>query len=255
MVGDLHANVANFHALLGHDGNREKLRRNEAVLLILGDAAHSTRAGRERAMDSSIEIMDAIVALIDEQPASVIYLRGNHDSFAAELDSRGVPQGILHRQALLAARGRRYVSLIEEFFEALPLFVTHRFFLAAHGGPARGGLTRNELINVRRFEHYSRQLSWNRLGESRTTGPNEYGPADVEEARRLLGCPPGLPFFVGHRPAGAWGGRGSLWIDPRGCHDHVILRACEDGECPYISVRGSARYTVKDAWGQTAPTG
>ncbi len=248
VVGDLHANVRNLQALLEHEGNLSKLRRDEAVLLLLGDAVHSTHSGLERAMDATIEIMDLIISLINELPGNVIYLRGNHDSFAAELSTLGVQQGMLHREALQKARGMRYVSLMEELFEVLPLFVIHRHFLAAHAGPARGGLTRNELVNVRHFEHYSRQLAWNRLAETHeASSMNEYGPADLDGTRRLLGCPSAIPIFVGHTPAGKWGGRGSIWVDPRGCHDHVILRDSLDTECPYVSVRGSMAYTVKDA--------
>ena len=104
----------------------EKVRRNKAVLLFLGDAVHNDRSGFTFAMDSSIEIMDIIVGLITEFPANVIYLLGNHDSFAPELSKLGIQQGLLYREALLKARGKQYVALMQEFFDALPLFVIHR---------------------------------------------------------------------------------------------------------------------------------
>ncbi|HUJ73418.1 MAG TPA: metallophosphoesterase, partial [bacterium] len=159
IIGDLHANVTNLQAILRDSGNREKLRQDKAVLLFLGDAVHSDRSGFTFAMDSSIEIMDIVLGLINEFPRNVLYLLGNHDSFAPELSKLGIQQGLLYREALLNARGRQYVQLMQDFFEALPLFIIHRHFLAVHAGPARGGLTRTELVNVRHFENYLWQLT------------------------------------------------------------------------------------------------
>ena len=248
IIGDLHANITNLQAILKDSDNREKLRQDKAVLLFLGDAVHSDRSGFTFAMDSSIEIMDIVLGLINEFPRNVFYLLGNHDSFAPELSKLGIQQGLLYREALLNARGRQYVQLMEEFFEALPLFIIHRHFLAVHAGPARGGLTRTELVNVRHFENYLWQLTWNRLNETRSTpSMKEYGPEDLDETRRLLGCPKDIPIFVGHNPMWKWGEEDSIWIDALGCHDHVILYATLDTKCPYISIQGSSAYKVKYA--------
>ncbi len=248
IVGDLHANVRNLQAILKHDGNREKLAKNKAVLLFLGDAVHNDKSGFTYAMDSSIEIMDIILGLINEFPRNVLYLLGNHDSFAPELSKLGIQQGLLYREALQSARGRQYVSLMQEFFDALPLFVIHKCFLAVHAGPARGGMTRNELVNVRHFENFIWQLTWNRLNETRSTpSMKEYGPDDLDQARRLLECPRSIPIIVGHNPMWKWGDHDSIWIDALGCHDHVILYATLDKKCPYLSVRSSPAYTVKYA--------
>jgi hypothetical protein len=248
IIGDLHANITNLQAILNDGDNREKLRRNKAVLLFLGDAVHNDRSGFTFAMDSSIEIMDIILGLITEFPANVIYLLGNHDSFAPELSKLGIQQGLIYREALLKARGKQYVALMQEFFDALPLFVIHRHFLAVHAGPARGGITRTELVNVRHFENYMWQLTWNRLNETRSTpSMKEYGNEDLDECRRLLGCPRDIPIFVGHNPMWKWGEEDSIWIDALGCHDHVILYATLDTKCPYVSVQGSSRYEVKYA--------
>jgi len=218
------------------------------VLLFLGDAVHNDKTGFTYAMDSSIEIMDIILGLINELPGNVLYLLGNHDSFAPELSKLGIQQGLLYREALLQARGKQYVRLMQEFFDALPLFIIHRYFLAVHAGPARGGMTRTELVNVRHFENYLWQLTWNRLNETRSTpSMKEYGPDDLDEARRLLGCPKNIPIFVGHNPMWKWGEEDSIWIDALGCHDHVILYATLDTKCPYVSVHGSSAYKVKYA--------
>jgi hypothetical protein len=248
IIGDLHANVRNLQAILKDSDNLGKLRQNKAVLLFLGDAVHNDKSGFTYAMDSSIEIMDIILGLINEFPENVLYLLGNHDSFAPELSKLGIQQGLLYREALLNARGGQYVALMQKFFDALPLFIIHRHFLAVHAGPARGGLTRNELVNVRHFENYVWQLTWNRLNETRSTpSMKEYGPEDLDEARRLLGCAKNIPVFVGHNPMWKWGEEDSIWIDALGCHDHVILYATLDTKCPYISVHGSSAYTVKYA--------
>jgi len=248
IIGDLHANVRNLQAILKDSDNLEKVRRDEAVLLFLGDAVHNDRSGFTYAMDSSIEIMDIVLGLINEFPRNVLYLLGNHDSFAPELSKLGIQQGLLYREALLKARGKQYVQLMQEFFEALPLFIIHRYFLAVHAGPARGGLTRNELVNVRHFENYLWQLTWNRLNETRSTpSMKEYGPEDLDETRRLLGCPKDIPIFVGHNPMWRWGEEDSIWIDALGCHDHIILYATLDSKCPYVSVHGPSGYKVKYA--------
>ena len=248
IIGDLHANIRNLRAILDDSGNRQKLKQDKAVLLFLGDAVHNDRSGFTYAMDSSIEIMDIILGIINEYPANVLYLLGNHDSFAPELSKLGIQQGLLYREALLKARGKQYVALMQEFFDALPLFIIHPKFLAVHAGPARGGMTRTELINVRHFENYLWQLTWNRVNETRSTpSMKEYGPDDLDEARRLLGCPKNIPIFVGHNPMWKWGEQDSIWIDALGCHDHVILYATLETKCPYVSIHGSRPYTVKYA--------
>ncbi len=248
IIGDLHANITNLQAILKDSGNLSKVKKDEAVLLFLGDAVHNDKSGFTYAMDSSIEIMDIILGLIVEYPGNVVYLLGNHDSFAPELSKLGIQQGLLYREALEKARGRPYVAAMQEFFDSLPLFVIHRHFLAVHAGPARGGLTRTELVNVRHFENYVWQLTWNRVNETRSTpSMKEYGPDDLDQQRRLLGCPKNLPVFVGHNPMWKWGEEDSIWIDALGCHDHVILYATLDRKCPYLSVHGSSAYTVKYA--------
>jgi hypothetical protein len=248
IIGDLHANVRNLKAILKDSDNLEKVRQDKAVLLFLGDAVHNDRTGFVFAMDSSIEIMDIILGLINEFPRNVVYILGNHDSFAPELSKLGIQQGLLYREALLKARGKQYVSLMQDFFDALPLFVMHKGFLAVHAGPARGGITRNELVNVRHFENYVWQLTWNRLNETRSTpSMKEYGPDDLDDMRRMLGCPRAIPVFVGHNPMWKWGDQDSIWIDALGCHDHVILYATLDTKCPYVTVQGSMAYKVKYA--------
>ena len=248
IIGDLHANVRNLQAILKDSGNLEKVEKDKAVLLFLGDAVHNDKSGFTYEMDSSIEIMDIILGLIVEHPGNVVYLLGNHDSFAPELSKLGIQQGLIYRDAVEKARGRTYVAAMQELLDSLPLFVIHRSFLAVHAGPARGGLTRTELVNVRHFENLVWQLTWNRINETRSTpSMKEYGPEDLDEQRRLLGCPRNIPIIVGHNPMWKWGEGDSIWTNVLGCHDHVILHATLDTKCPYISVTSSSAYTVKYA--------
>jgi len=248
IIGDLHGNHKNLRAILNDGDNMPKIQQDKAVLLFLGDAVHNDRSGFVYEMESSIEIMDIIIGLINDYPQNVIYILGNHDSFQPELSKMGIQQGLIYRDALLKARGKQYVEAMQELFDALPLFVIHRYFLAVHAGPVRGGSTRTELINVRHFTNLVWQLTWNRLNETRSTPSlKEYGPEDLEETRRLLGCPPEIPIFVGHNPMWKWGEEDSIWIDALGTRNHVILYATLETKCPYLSVKGSFNYTVKYA--------
>ena len=109
IIGDLHGNHKNLRAILDHEKNLQKVEQNKAVLLFLGDAVHNDRSGFTYEMDSSIEIMDIILGLINDYPQNVIYLLGNHDSFEPELSKMGIQQGLLYRDALIYARGKQYV--------------------------------------------------------------------------------------------------------------------------------------------------
>jgi hypothetical protein len=248
IIGDLHGNYKNLRAILDHGRNLDKVTQDKAVLLFLGDAVHNDRSGFAYEMESSIETMDIIIGLINDYPQNVVYLLGNHDSFQPELSKMGIQQGLLYRDALLSARGPQYVSAMQDFFDALPLFVIHPHFLAVHAGPVRGGVTRMELVNIRHFANLVWQLTWNRLNETRSTpSMKEYGPEDLDATRKLLGCPAEIPIFVGHNPMWKWGEEDSIWIDALGTRHHVILYDTLETKCPYISVKGSLTYTVKYA--------
>ena len=209
IIGDLHGNHKNLRAILDHEKNLQKVEQNKAVILFLGDAVHNDRSGFAYEMESSIETMDIIIGLINDYPQNVIYLLGNHDSFEPELSKMGIQQGLLYRDALISARGKQYVGAMQDFFDGLPLFVIHRHFLAVHAGPPRGGVTRMELVNVRHFQNLVWQLTWNRLNETRSTpSMKEYGPEDLDAARKLLECPPEIPDLRGPQSHVEVGGGG-----------------------------------------------
>ncbi len=248
IVGDLHANKRNLKAILQDAGNLYKLERNEAVLVFLGDIAHDERTGHLKEMQSSIQIMDILIHLINKYPDNIIYLLGNHDTLSPQLSKSGILQGELFHRALIEQRGERYADLIQRFFNALPLCVIHQYFCAVHAGPVRGGIGRRELTNINHYPDCRHQLIWNRINEVYSTpSMKEYGLQDLEDLRTALRLPQHIPIIVGHNPMWKWGGDDSIWINILRTHDHVILYSGAQKICPYISVRNSFQYEVKYA--------
>ncbi|MEW5817941.1 MAG: metallophosphoesterase, partial [Spirochaetota bacterium] len=206
------------------------------------------RDGYMTEMDSSIEILDIVLHLIVKYPGNIVYLLGNHDTFSENLSKQGIQQGVLFYNAIVRKRGLKYAELLENFFTTLPLFVKHKFFLATHAGPVRNGVSRDELINVYQYPEYVWQLTWNRINETRSNpSMKEYGPEDLDVLRKLLKCPPDIPVIVGHNPMWKWGGQDSIWINPAGSRDHVILYSNRASICPYLSFTHSFKYEIKYA--------
>lgn len=250
IVGDLHANKRNLKAILMDSQNLYKLKQNKAIMIFLGDAVHDERVGHLQEMETSIEIMDIIIHLINDYPDNVFYLLGNHDTFSALLGKSGIKQGLAYYEAVLAIRGKEYVNLMQTFYNSLPIFVIHKYFLAVHAGPVRGGIYREELINIRSATSSPmlRQLTWNRLNETRSSpSKKEYGPEDLDQQRACLGCPPDLPFIVGHNPMWKWGTSDSIWIDILDSENHVILYSNLVEKSTYLSFKNSTKYQVKHA--------
>jgi hypothetical protein len=75
----------------------------------------------------------------------------------------------------------------------------------------------------------------------------EYCNDDLIDLRRLLGCAPDIPVIVGHNPMWKWGDNDSIWINPAGTKDHVILYSNLPKKCPYLSFINSTKYKVKYA--------
>jgi len=250
IIGDLHANKQNLKAILMDAQNLYKLKNNEAIILFLGDAIHDERVGHLQDMTTSIEIMDIIIHLINDYPDNIFYLLGNHDTFSPHLGKSGIKQGQIYYHTLLQQRGQDYVNLMQSFFNSLPVFVIHPHFLAVHAGPVRGGIYRDELINIRNPEkdHLLRQLTWNRLNETRSSASKkEYSPLDLDKQRKCLNCDPDRPIVVGHNPMWKWGTADSVWVDILGTKNHVILYSNLIDKCTYLSFKKSPRYQIKNA--------
>jgi len=248
IVGDIHANKRNLKAILQDSKNLYKLKNNEAVVVFLGDIVHDERTGHLDEMDSSIEILDIAIHLINEYPENIIYLLGNHDTLNPQLAKSSIQQGLVYHRALIESRGKRYAELVNKLFNSLPVFVKHSYFLAVHAGPVRGGIGRRELININSYSDCKHQLVWNRINETYSTpSQKEYGPEDLEELRHALHCPYNIPIIVGHNPMWKWGGNDSIWRDGLRTHDYVILYSGAQKICPYISIKNSFEYEVKYA--------
>lgn len=248
IIGDLHGNKKNLKAILSDSENLYKIKNNEAVIIFLGDIIHDDRTGHLLEMESSIAIMDIVIRLINEYPKNIIYLLGNHDTFSPYLIKGTVKQGLIYHKALLENKGEKYVALLQILFKSLPLFVSHPWFLAMHAGPVRGGITRDVLINIKKYEDFHRQLIWNRINETHSTpSKKEYSPEDLDTLRTLLKCPADIPVIVGHNPMWKWGTNDSYWINPLGTQSHVILYSNMPEKCPYISVTSSSGFNVKHA--------
>jgi predicted phosphodiesterase len=248
LIGDLHASKRNLKYILLDSGNLGKLRENRLVILFLGDIVHDDRTGHMHDMRSSIETLDIVLHLLERYPKNIMYLLGNHDTFSDNLSKLGIQQGVEFHRAIVEKHGSKYAELLQQFFDALPVFVKHRDFLAVHAGPPRGGATREELVNIDHFTNLKWQMIWNRLNETRSTPSlKEYGNEDLADLRKLLNCPPEIPVVVGHNPMWKWGGDDSIWMNPAGTKNHVILYANLPRKCPYLSFNGSSKYQVKYA--------
>ena len=248
LVGDLHGNTKNLRGILQDEQNLYKLKRDEAVLIILGDAFHRETIGKLHEVESSIAMLDIIVRLINEYPANVYYILGNHDTFSERLSKNGIQQGVLFRNSLYRKRGHEYMDLMQEFFDSLPVFVKHKNFLAVHAGPARGGITRENIINIRSHPNLLWQLTWNRLNETRSyPSKKEYGPYDLDRMRMMLQCDPNIPVIVGHNPMWKISDEDSIWINLLNTTDHVILYSNHEKICTYVSFNNSNEFCVKHA--------
>lgn len=237
IIGDLHANRENLVAILNHDANRKDLESGRAVCIILGDAEHDDRTGYMKAMDTSVGILEDLFRLIVRYPGRVGYLRGNHDTFDDRLRKSGIAQGTELRTALTAAFGGGYADAVGKFFESLPVFVIGEGFVITHAGPPRGGLVREELVNIRRYPEKYHQLLWNRVNEFHgNPSPKEYGDKDLRLVLDLLDLPEYTHFIVGHNPLWNDGNTTGVWQNVIGIKNHHILYSGSGSKAPYFTV-------------------
>lgn len=237
VIGDLHANLDNLVAIIGHEGNRDDFEAGRAALLFVGDSVHDDRTGHMRETSGSVVILDYILRLIVDHPRNVYYIRGNHDTFDHRLRKSGIAQGLEFRDAMEASHGEAYAEAVGRFFDSLPVFIIAGLFVMAHAGPPRGGLVREELVNIRRYPEKYHQLMWNRVNEYHgNPNPKEYGEADVRLVLDQLGVPPETHFIVGHNPLWNDGGRTGVWKDVIGIKNHHIIYSGSGSRAPYFTV-------------------
>ena len=85
----------NLLTILSHGEFLEMMGDGKPRWYSLGDAVHSEMDGQLEDMESSLLMMDLIIKLKLWFPQQIFYVRGNHDSFSAEIGKEGVPQGLL----------------------------------------------------------------------------------------------------------------------------------------------------------------
>ena len=198
LVGDLHGQVDNLITVLCRDSLIEAMERDEACLILLGDAFHREEDDRLEDMESSVVMLDLIMRLKVRFPKNFFYLRGNHDSFSEDIGKGGVPQGVLFRKHLKDLRGKDYAKCVNDWFEALPFIVRNQHYIACHAGPVGAEVTLEMLNNVHDYPGLKYELVSTRLrGPNRPAG---YRKRDVRAFRRILDVDRHCPFIVGHTP-------------------------------------------------------
>ncbi len=236
IIGDLHANLKNLKAIINHEDNMKDLEAGRAALLFIGDSVHDDRTGHMRETDGSIAILDFILRLIVDFPRNVYYIRGNHDTFDVRLRKSGIAQGIEFRDAMEVSHGAEFAAAIGHFFESLPIFIIGDGFVMTHAGPPRGGLVREELINIRKYPEKYHQLQWNRVNEYHgNPSPKEYGEKDVRLVLDLLDMPKDTQFIVGHNPLWNDGNKTGVWMNVIGITGHHIVYSGSGSRAPYFT--------------------
>ncbi len=233
IAGDLHAEVDNLLKILSENCLLGCLRSKSATLVLLGDAIHSENMDEMEDMDSSILMMDLIFTLKLRFPENFFYIRGNHDSFDANISKNGISQGVLMRERLLELRGEEYVQEMEQYYTRLAYIVKSPYFYATHAGPPRSSATLEELIHINDHEALTREVTKNRLQRPNYLGG--YNKRDIKKFRKTLEVPKGTPFVVGHTPLDPFG---SFWKNVGAIKNHhIIFSAHQHGPAIFQSIK------------------
>ena len=237
IVGDLHAQVNNLLKIVSENCLLDCLRMKTATLIILGDAVHSEMAGEMEKFETSMLIMDIIFRLKITFPGNVFYIRGNHDSFAPEINKHGSLQGELFRETLQKARGGEYVREMQNFYDLLPYVILSDSFVACHAGPPRTETSREDLINIRENRGLSADLTTTRL--RRPHNLSGYSKGDVKRLRKSLELPTKTRCIVGHTPMDPFG---SFWLHAGNIKNHHVIYSAH-AEGPSLIIRTGDSYT------------
>ncbi|MBF0588279.1 MAG: metallophosphoesterase [Magnetococcales bacterium] len=234
VVGDLHGQVDNLLKIISENHFLGGLERGKIALIILGDAVHSEIDGQMDDMASSMLMMDLIFKLKRRFPEQVHYILGNHDGFSETVMKAGIPQGLLWKRHLKQNRGRAYIDLMERFYRRSPYCVISKHLVACHAGPAKGKVSREDLINMRENPRLIREITWNRL--RRPNYPLGYTRLDVARFRRGLELVPETPFIVAHNPLSR---DKSVWMDIDDIpHHHIIFSGLPDQVSVFFQIKG-----------------
>jgi len=111
-------------------------------------------------------------------------VRGNHDSFSAEIGKSGIPQGILWAQAVQEIRGKAYKKAMDRFYDLLPYIALSKNYVACHAAPPKGKVTMDMLVNIQDYPGLIEEVTCNRLYRpNRLAG---YTKGDVKRFRKPL---------------------------------------------------------------------
>jgi hypothetical protein len=230
IVGDLHGQVDNLLKVLSENAFLQELDRGQAAFVLLGDAVHPEGEGQLENMDSSVLIMDLILALKRRYPKQVFFLVGNHDGFSPDVMKGGVPQGVIWQKRVAELRGDTYLQELDRFYRQSPLVVLSRDFVACHAGPPRQAVSRESLVEIRQFPHLMHDITWNRI--KTRAWPMGYTRGDVKRFRKSLGLDEALPFIVAHYPQDA---QGSIWMDVGEIPNHHLLYSAQPWQVGVIT--------------------
>ncbi len=237
IIGDLHSAKENLISILDHENNSTDLAAGTAALIFVGDALHDERTGYMKQMQTSVEILEFIFDIFLRYPGYVYYLKGNHDTYDERLRKSGILQGIEFKNELMNSRGPDCVQAVGDFFDALPVFVIGSGFVVTHAGPTRGGLVREELVNIKKYPEKLHQLTWNRVNEFHgNPSLKEYGEKELRLVLRQLELPEDTPFIVGHNPIWNDGNQTGVWMNVIGIKNHHILYSGYGSKAPYFTI-------------------
>lgn len=230
LVGDLHAQIDNLLKILSENSFLECMERDEAALILLGDAVHPEADEKLADMDSSVLIMDLIIKLKQAFPGQVFFVMGNHDSFSPDVMKGGVPQSVLWEKKIRQLRGEEYCQELALFYRQSPLLVISDDFVCCHAGPPRSSVSLETLVEARQFPELVHQLTWNRI---KTKGwPLGYQKGDVKRFRKSLGLDETTPFIVAHYPQSR---DGTMWLNIHQIPNHHILYSARDDQVGVIT--------------------
>lgn len=206
IVGDLHGQIDNLLKILAMPEGLRGMESGKSCLVLLGDMVHGDSDHELEDMRSSTLMLDLVMTLKCRFPKNFFMLRGNHESFSANVSKADVMQGVLFEQHLIEHRGVEYRDQVEQFFQNLPYIVRSKDFIATHAAPVRGTVSFETLVDIAKLKGYAYEVTHNRV--IRPGFSMGYTKGDIKNFRRTLGVKKGTPFLVGHtRPSeegGVW---------------------------------------------------
>jgi predicted phosphodiesterase len=237
IIGDLHGSIENLDAIMEDDNNREKIKRGELFLIIVGVGMHNDQTGEMLEMNTSFAVLNRVIELICELEDNIVYIRGNHDSFDERVSKSGIRQGYEFKNFLIEKEGNEFLGNVDYFFDSLPFFVVGSGFVVTHAGPIRRGATRNEIIDIEDNHDYIRQLTWNRVHEFRgNPSLKEYDGVDIRMMLEKLKLTEDTYFIVGHNPLWQTGNTTGIWQNVTGIKNHRIIISNRQTNGPYLFI-------------------